>query len=204
MNRRNFMSKAPTMLAASGFLGTSAANCSPVQESSIYFIGPRSGYSPHVGALVSMLNYNRETVLRQVRGMSREELDHLHDPRSNSIGALLLHLGATEKFYQANTFENRELNPAERKIWGAASDLGDRGRSEIKGNTLDYYLDMITEVREKTLEEFKRRDDEWLMMVDDGWSSRGALNTYWKWFHVCEHEANHRGQITWLKKRLPS
>lgn len=204
MNRRNFMSKAPTMLAASGLLGTNVANCSPVQGSSVYLIGPMPGYSPHVGALVSMLNYNRETVLRQVRGMSMDELDHLHDSKANSIGALLLHLGATEKFYQANTFENRELNAGERKIWGAASALGDRGRSEIKGNTLNYYLDMITEVREKTLEEFKKRDDEWLMTVDEGWSSRGALNTYWKWFHVCEHEANHRGQITWLKKRLPS
>ncbi len=204
MNRRNFVSRVPAMLATGGVLGTLPLHGSPVKESSVYFIGPMSGYSPHIGALVSMLNYNRHTILREVDGMSVEELDHLHDERSNSIGALLMHLGATEKFYQANTFENRELNKAERKIWSAASDLGDRGRKEIRGKTLDHYLDMITEVREKTLEEFKNRDDEWLMKVDEGWSSRGALNTYWKWFHVCEHEANHRGQITWLKKRLPA
>ena len=204
MNRRNFVSRVPVMLATGGVLGAVPVHCSPVQQSSIYFIGPMSGYSPHIGALVSMLNYNRHTILRQVDGMSVEQLDHLHDERSNSIGALLMHLGATEKFYQANTFENRELSKAERKIWGAASDLGDRGRKEIRGKTLDHYLDMITEVREKTLEEFKNRDDEWLMKVDEGWSSRGELNTYWKWFHVCEHEANHRGQITWLKKRLPA
>ena len=198
------MSKAPAIFATGGLLGAVPVNCSPSQESSLYFIGPMPGYSPHIGTLVSMLNYNRETILRLVAGMSMKDLDHLHDAKSNSIGALLMHLGATEKFYQANTFENRQLNKEEQEIWGAASDLGDRGRKEIKGKELDHYLDMITEVREKTLKEFKDRDDEWLMKVDEGWSSRGTLNTYWKWFHVCEHEANHRGQVTWLKKRLPS
>ncbi|WP_421827862.1 hypothetical protein [Larkinella sp.] len=37
------------------------------------------------------------------------------------------------------------------------------------------------------------------------WSkeSKMSINTYWKWFHVCEHESNHQGQIAFLKSRLP-
>lgn len=62
---------------------------------------------------------------------------------------------------------------------------------------------MIREVREKTIKELKKRDDKWLLAVDPEWSQEQPLNTYWKWFHVCEHESNHRGQMTWLKGRLP-
>jgi uncharacterized damage-inducible protein DinB len=31
----------------------------------------------------------------------------------------------------------------------------------------------------------------------------GPTNNYCKWFHVCEHEAHHTGQIALLRKRLP-
>ena len=31
----------------------------------------------------------------------------------------------------------------------------------------------------------------------------GPTNNYCKWFHVCEHEANHNGQIKFLKGRVP-
>jgi uncharacterized damage-inducible protein DinB len=42
------------------------------------------------------------------------------------------------------------------------------------------------------------------MEIDKKWSNeKRSINTYWKWFHVCEHESNHRGQIAWLKSRMP-
>ena len=80
--------------------------------------------------------------------------------------------------------------------------LGDNARKTIKGNNLDYYLNSLKEVREKTLQEFKKRDDNWLMTVDKEWGW-GPTNNYCKWFHVCEHESNHNGQIKWIKSRLP-
>ncbi len=206
MNRRTFATKATSYTigaVAFGSLVTTVKAKESKKQSSLFFIGPMEGYSPQIGTIVSMLNYNRQTILDLVKSMTLEELDYLHDPEANTIGALLLHLGATERFYQLNTFEGREYNENEQKVWGAAADLGDKGRNTIKGQRLGYYLDMITEVRSKTLAELKNRDDEWLLAIDPLWSDNGALNTYWKWFHVCEHEANHRGQIAWLKKRLP-
>ncbi|NIJ53884.1 DinB family protein [Dyadobacter arcticus] len=175
----------------------------PAKEG-IFMIGPMEGYSPQIGTLVSMLNYNRSTIINSVKSMSMEQLDFLLDPHANTIGALVMHLGATEKYYQANTFEGRqEMNAEEKKIWGAAMELGDEGRKNIKGNNAQYYIDMITEVREKTLKELKSKDDKWLLAIDPEWSKEESLNTYWKWFHVCEHESNHRGQIAFLKSRLP-
>ena len=29
------------------------------------------------------------------------------------------------------------------------------------------------------------------------------INAHWAWFHVAEEEINHRGQIRWLRARLP-
>lgn len=168
-------------------------------------IGPKAGYSPQVGTLVSMLNWMREIILMPVKGMTVEQLDYLHDDKSNSIGAMLLHLAATERFYQLHTLENRKWGDwpeADAKRFSTASELGDAGRKAIKGNPLSYYVDALTEVRTKTLTELKKRDDNWLLSVDKEWPW-GPTNNYCKWFHVCEHESNHNGQIKFLKSRLP-
>jgi uncharacterized damage-inducible protein DinB len=208
MGRRNFIQNSTAI--TTGLMGLTCLNqqaygaeFSPA-DASLTVIGPMEGYSTQIGTLVSMLNYNRSTIISMVKSMTMAALDHLHDANSNTIGSLILHLGATEKFYQINTFEGRQdFNDEEKKIWGSAMSLGDEGRQNIKGKEVQYYLDAISVVREKTLEELKKKDDKWLLAIDPEWSKERPLNTYWKWFHVCEHESNHRGQIAWLKSRLP-
>lgn len=207
LDRRSFITKTATvttgLLGFGGMNQTLHASVLPPEEGR-YVIGPMKGYSPQIGTLVSMLNYNRQTIIDTVKSLNREQLDYLHDANSNTIGALILHLGAVDKYYQINTFEGRqEFNEGEKKIWNAPMSLGDEGRKNIKGQEVKYYLDIISEVRQKTLEEFKKKDDKWLLAIDPEWSKEEPLNTYWKWFHVCEHESNHRGQMTWLKGRLP-
>ena len=81
-------------------------------------------------------------------------------------------------------------------------ELGEPARKGIKGHDLDYYLNILKETREQTLAEFRKRDDDWLLSVDKTWAW-GPTNNYCKWFHVCEHESNHNGQIKFLKKRIP-
>jgi len=208
MGRRSFIQNSGAV--TTGLIGLTGLNCFAdakelsLTADSVFVIGPMEGYSTQIGTLVSMLNYNRSTIVNMVKTMSMKELDHLHDANSNTIGALILHLGATEKYYQINTFEGRQdFNDEEKKIWGSAMSLGDEGRQNIKGKDVQYYIDAIKAVREKTLEELKMKDDNWLLAIDPEWSKERPLNTYWKWFHVCEHESNHRGQIAWLKSRLP-
>src|SRR5688572_14278822 len=201
-SRRKFFKIASAItIGAAGVAAFPACAATP-PEKGLYVIGPMDGYSPQIGTLVSMLNYNRQTIINTVKDLTVEQLDYLHDKDANTIGALIMHLGATDKYYQVNTFEGRQdLNEVEKKAWGAAMNLGDEGRQNIKGQEVKYYLDRIAEVRQKTLEEFKKKDDKWLLAVDPEWSKQEPLNTYWKWFHVCEHESNHRGQMTWLKSR---
>jgi hypothetical protein len=175
-------------------------------EEGPHIFGPRSGYSPQLGTLVSEMAWMREVVLMSVKGMTQDQLDFLLDNKANTIGALLFHLAATEKLYQLNTFDGIPPNKLEQepafKDWLIPMNLGDRARATIKGHNLDFYLNLLREGRERTLTEFHRRDDKWLMAVDKGWGW-GPTNNLCKWFHVCEHESNHNGQIKLIKSRLP-
>lgn len=210
VDRRNFIKKS-SLLTLGAFSASSvmaAPHLRPLpsytQDSDINIVGPKDGYTPQVGTLVSMMNWMRMVILAPVRGMSVSDLDFLVDDNANSIGAMLLHLAATERFYQIHTFENKtwgDWSKEDTDKWSVASGLGAKARREIKGKPLDYYIEEMTKVREFTLEEFKKRDDDWLMAVDKNFPW-GPTNNYCKWFHVCEHESNHNGQFKFIKSRI--
>ncbi len=202
-NRRNFVKSSAGIVAGMLLpeLGV-AKNFYPPDN--INIIGPLQGYSPQIGTFVSMLNWIRDSVLRATENLTQQELDYLHDSKSNTIGALLLHLAATEVMYQDLTFNNlKDFSDTNKKKWSVPMNLGEEGRKQIKGNDLQYYLTALKEVREKTLAELKKRDDKWFAEIDPSFFGNQPTNNYCKWFHVCEHEANHRGQMTMIRKRLP-
>jgi uncharacterized damage-inducible protein DinB len=170
-------------------------------------LGPLPGYSPQIGAFVSQLTWMREMngVLTATKKLSQPDLDYLFDKDANTIGALMLHLAATETYYQMNTFDGMKWDSWSdeiKKKWDPAMNLGDAGRATIKGHDREYYVNILHEVREKTLAEFRKKDDAWLLAADKSWPW-GPTNNLCKWFHVCEHEAHHTGQIALLRKRLP-
>lgn len=160
------------------------------------------GFSPQIGNLVSMMNYVRSTTLNAVKGLTIDQLDYLPNKDANSIGALLLHIAAVEFGFQVEFFDKRRPNKQENKEWGAAYYLGDSGRNQIKGHPLEFYIEKLEKVRSRTLEEFKKRSDDWLYeeaLWDDNLS-----NNYFIWFHTFEDEINHRGQIRIIRKILPN
>ena len=169
-----------------------------------WIIGPQPGYAPEIGTLTSMLAFTRDQVVHNVQGLSPQDLDFLLDAKANTIGALLLHLAAAETYYQLSTFGGMKWGswPDDvKKKWDIPMNLGEPARAAIKGHNLDFYLDALRETREKSLAEFRKRDDKWLLtVVTDGDFS---ANNYAKWFHVAEHESNHDGQIKFLKSRVP-
>ncbi len=203
--RRQFLKK--SAITAGGLFMmphlVNSTNLELTNQNRINIVGPKEGFSPQIGTLVSMLNWMRDVVIRSVRGLNVKDLDYLHDKQANSIGSMLWHLAAIERFYQQNTMQEQwsGLSSKDSKKWGAASNLGLSGRKELKGYSLDFYIDLLENVRQFSVEEFKKRDDKWLMKVDNNfWST--PTNNYCKWFHVCEHESNHNGQIKWIKSRI--
>ncbi len=162
-------------------------------------IESEEGFTPQVGVIVSMLNDMKNRVERTVKDLKVDEIDFLLDENANRIGTLVLHLAATEKFYQVYTFENREFNKKEREVWEMRMSMGDEVREKHKGKPISYYLDIYNEVRAKTLEYLKEKDDKWLAIIPEGYS----MNNHWSWYHVMEHQSSHLGQILLLKKRIP-
>ena len=210
--RRNFLTYS-TLLTATGlvsapFFGKSK-ELRQTNPDDLYLVGPKDGFSPHIGSLLSMMTMMRAWVVRQVRDLNIEQLDFQIDDESNSIGAMLLHLAATEKYYQLNTFDDIPWGEWDQSIkdeWDTPSGLGARARQKIKGNDISYYLDKLESVRTETIAKFKTLDDDWLMKSEPFFplrrGKRGDTNNYAKWFHVCEHESNHNGQIKFIKKRF--
>jgi hypothetical protein len=202
INRRSFISASVALSGAASGIELQARSSSKDDDTSM--IGPRDGYTPQIGTLVSMMLNMREQVVHNVQGMSQADLDFLLDHKANTIGALLLHLAATDTYYRMHTFEEKPWDSWDanvKKQWDVPMNLGEPARQAIKGHELSYYLDILEETREKTFSEFRKRDDKWLLGRDKVTPTWG--NYYAEWFHVCEHESNHDGQIKFLKSRLP-
>jgi len=102
-SRRNFLK-----LGAAIAAGVSGLSLSPqtalAQEDQAWLIGPQKGYTPEIGTLVSMMAFTRMQVVANVKGLSQQDLDFLLDAKANTIGALLMHLAATETYYGMNSF----------------------------------------------------------------------------------------------------
>jgi len=65
-------------------------------------------------------------------------------------------------------------------------------------------VERLLVVRERTLDGLRAVDDAWLARSATlPWLRRPATHL-WAWYHVMEDELNHRGQIRWLRSRLPT
>jgi hypothetical protein len=207
VSRRSFVSAGAAIIAL-GVSQTQSLSAAPdAAPTGPNMLGPLPGYSPQIGAFVSQLTWMREVngVLTATKKLSQPDLDYLFDKDANTIGALMLHLAATETYYQMNTFDGMKWDSWSKEIktkWDPAMNLGETGRATIKGHDRDYYVNILHEVREKTLAEFRKKDDAWFLAADKSFPW-GPTNNLCKWFHVCEHEAHHTGQIALLRKRLP-
>lgn len=166
-----------------------------------FYLGCDRSVTPLLSVLLGILGYTRRTTISAVRGLTTAHLDHRHDAHSNSIGALLAHVAALEVWYQVETFEERTWTPDEAASWAHALELSPRTSTIVAGNSLAFYLETLSGLRQVTERELRIRADEWLLKPTP--FGETTANNYWKWFHVCEDELNHRGQIMWLRRRLP-
>jgi len=163
-----------------------------------YEIKPAKGYTPQIGIMVDMLEDLRNRITKMTQDLSQEETDYLFDANANSIGALIMHLVSTEAYYQVETLEKRTWTEKEVEFYMDAAGLGEKSRTKYREKPIKYYLDQWDQVRQKTLEGLKTKDDIWFASnLEEG------INNHWAWFHVLEHSANHMGQISLVKNRLP-
>ena len=173
--------------------------CSVSSVAAQYTITAREGYSPQIGILVDMLDNSRNQILEAIKELDPADLDYRFDDQANTIGALLMHLIATQSYYQVQSLEERSWDEQEEAFWTKASNVEENSKGALRGKDLSYYREVWDKVHGKTLVGLKQKDDAWLqLMVDDG------INHHYIWFHVFDHQANHLGQISVIINRLKS
>lgn len=156
------------------------------------------GYSPKIGTMVYMLEDLKDRITQQVKDLDQSQTDFLYDANANSIGSLIMHLVSTESYYQIATLKGRAWTEDELSRFGVAGELNEKVKSILKGKPITYYLDLWDEVREKSLNALKSKDDAWFSSnLEEG------LNYHYIWYHVMEHSSSHMGQIATIKNRLP-
>jgi hypothetical protein len=85
-SRRNFLKTAVGVTAGlSSLVVLPEPAWSADTDSNLNVIGPKKGYSPQIGTLVSMMTWMRTVALRAVKGMSQKDLDYLLDEKANTI-----------------------------------------------------------------------------------------------------------------------
>ena len=148
--------------------------------------------------MVDMLEDIKDRITAQISNLDQKGTDFLFDEKANSIGAIIMHLVATEAYYQVETLEERSFTEDESNFWRIGLGLGTESRDQLKGKPIKYYLELWQQVRTNTLEGLKTKDDEWFASNIDE-----TMNYHWAWYHILEHQANHMGQIALIKSRIP-
>ena len=85
--RRHFLRASAAL--TTGIAGASLISSPPAysEDADENIIGPKKGYSPQLGTLVSEMNWMRTTMLMSVKGMTQKDLDFLLDAKANTIPA---------------------------------------------------------------------------------------------------------------------
>lgn len=152
--------------------------------------------------LIPMLKYSRWSLLTMVKKLSIKELDYKSDFHVNSIGTLLFHIAACEAATMPLILNIEGLTADELAFWspGFPDNLDS---STIKGHEIAYYVELLTKVRESTLEQLVTQNDLWL--CDFRVQANLRYNNFFKLFHLLEEELHHRGQIrqiiSYLKRK---
>lgn len=161
---------------------------------------PIPNYTPHIGVLVNAMVLARRNTFFLVKGLSVKALDYNLDRLSNSIGTLLLHICTLEFEYTSAYLTEK---PPSKEEWSKFEDAlpENMANGKIKNNDLNYYVNELVKVRDLTLQQLKKRNDEWLfkdVKFQDGF----IANNYYLLRHIIDDEISHQGQIKWILKRI--
>lgn len=169
--------------------------------SNILQITSNKAYTEHLGIVVSEMILVRLKTRALTENLDKAELDFQFDDKSNSIGTLLLHIAALEFKFQLDHFFNRTFSQEEYELFGPAAPHMMNQRL-VHGHGLEFYTDILEEIRSTTLAQLETLDDEWLFKEKEGYGNRGPMNNYYLIKHIIHDEIAHQGQIKIIRKRL--
>ena len=166
---------------------------------------PVEGAQVEIGRALWMLEDERHDTLRLLRDLDAAALDWKPDWALHSIGTLLYHIASVEIGWL--TIEVQE-KPEEPESLGEFLPLfphDDRDAAGkltvVAGESLQTHLDRLAEVRRELLDVYKA------MSLEDFRRLRSFpdydVTPEWVLHHLCQHEAEHRSEMSAVKTAYP-
>lgn len=155
-----------------------------------------------LGYWVAAMDDIREELKRSLKGISENELIWQPNPEINSIGTLLLHLAHTESWWIEEMIAGKSLS-AEFKKQSLFDEFG-AGKTSPPAphHPYQWYFERLDKARTRTRKTLLKLKD--LNLNDIRYHEEGferiEFSVRWILYHLVEHEAYHRGQITQLRR----
>lgn len=163
---------------------------------------PMSGFSREIGFYLSAWEKTRAELREIVSDLTEEELARRITPEAHQIGGLILHLGEAETWWIHSVVAEKELDEEAKKFAHfydtTETDFADKGYSAAE------CIERIDETSRRSREILAKLTDEDLEKTHgyerDGKRVEAGLR--WIFCQLIDHEANHKGQISMLKRLL--
>ncbi len=160
-----------------------------------------SGFTTELGFYFGGMEEVRGQLRETIAGMADEQIRRPAIPNTNSIGALVLHIGEAEWYWMQCMLMGAEISDEIRSApyWDV---LLDPEGFAAKRFSAEFCLNEIAKIREQTRETlaaFNDADLERLFSMESG-GEKADRSLRWILHHLIVHEAQHKGQILMLKR----
>jgi uncharacterized damage-inducible protein DinB len=166
-------------------------------------LAPLAGVSREIGFYLSGWETIRAELREIVADLSDAELAARILPGAHQIGGLILHLGEAESGWIHAIVAEKELDDEAKKFahWydTTETDFAEKGYS---AKECIERIDKIGEMSRAILAKFTDADLERLFGYERSNGERAEASLRWVLHHLIDHEANHKGQISMLKRIL--
>lgn len=157
--------------------------------------------APEVGRWLSAMEEGRRDTLRELQGVSDDMVDLRPPGSENSIGTALYHVALIEADWLFDDIFGIPLADSELAGLFPFEDRDSEGRlTDIRGESVTVHLRRLAAVREVLIERLRP------ISVADFHAPRPRehydVSPAWVVHHLLQHEAEHRGEIGWLKRQL--
>ena len=163
---------------------------------------PVSGFSREIGFYLSGWEKIRAELREVVSDLTVEELSKRVLPGAHQIGNLILHIGEAESGWIHEIVAGKELDDEAKKFahWYDTTETDFAGKGYTAKECVEK-IDKISQMSREILVEFTDKDLEKLFGYDRN-GKQIEVSLRWVLNHLIDHEANHKGQISMLKRLL--
>ncbi len=169
----------------------------------LYNVKPLAGFSPRIGAYLTMMDDVSERIEKYVSGMVDQQLAWYPNQDCESIGTLLLHIAGVERSWIGEDIGRKPMG----EEWMPAFALRFK-LPQISGKDLPYFLNILKKTRAESKTILAKLTDADLQREiipldpGDDTNAKKRFTIEWILYHVLEHEAHHKGQIAVMKRLL--